>query len=655
MLSSIKSLTQVCNDLLYTSQSSRQEPADRTWAKKIASLLNIETDKPEKLEANLLLEAFGGKRFFTLNNLTLQNIPELYQHAIRQLQAGQRFNFTKLYVDDEVQIVLPTEMSFPFIYTLKRPSLMNVGGQIQVGNLRSKNVNAQGEIRIVSAHITESKMGFITPYDKKFYIAGYSKNMMLNVPISVKVVMDMEKQNLIVDVAPVQPELNENILHIATTPYTAQDSILNTKTGPLAKRVHVIHNNEDQKYETIIGKDNGIAFKVLASHEKHNIVDFHTMHETVKAYGRWAPLIALIRERNIRHSKMSIEYLARESNIPAIQFRLSYKQMKSQEGQTEEQSEMNMDALRAIPVDQEETRQQQFLRTVSAGLKAPSASVVEVAALFKGNQQRKYIATFATAQNILDNKYQQLWYLFRSAGKDAKEFKMFGSASTKTTDSPRLNFIQALSADSKLMSNVQILFGSEQEPSELKWKVQFDKTEERRQALQRSPMAHLCKRQMEENKQFQHSVCANMTIQATLMDRVMIECQHKNIDIVTKNMLKKAMNSLHFLGYDYLEEKIEASERVNENTITIRAQMEPARLEAMNVTIQTPKTVTFFKNIRVNEWVLPLVSANTEISPLALFTAKAQRRVQGNCKYSKNFKKCQNIIMLFTFSSCMCY
>lgn len=144
-------------------------------------------------------------------------------------------------------------------------------------------------------------------------------------------------------------------------------------------------------------------------------------------------------------------------------------------------------------------------------------------------------------------------------------------------------------------------------------------------------MAQLCKFQMEK-KQFQHPVCANLTIQAQMMDRVYMEFNHKNIDAVTKNMTSKLLTLVRHLGYEYLEQN-DVAEIENENTIRIFGQLEPEFFETVNVTIEAPKSKSFFKNIRVSEWVRPLLVVSPEYLRMDTFQAQYLRQVQDKCKF----------------------
>lgn len=455
MISSIKSLTRVVAEQ-FPEYPIKGEQMDRQWADKIAKLLNIEMDETKKLEGNLLFKLFGAERFLTMDNRTVERIPALFAAAIKVLQSGKRFDFTKLYVDDEMQVAFPTEMSFVFIYSLRRPSLIKIGGKLEVPMGLNAEAKFNSEIRIMTADTTESKIGFITPHDKKYYIAGYTKNIVLNLPLSVQVAIKSERVNIAVGL--LHPEQNEQILHVSTWPYTYNDKIVSEAKGSLLSRAHVIHRRSDETFQTVFGKENGIAFKFSAVHEKDTRLDWHLLKTLAEKYGFLFPLVAPIREPKLTHSMFELQYVAGESTSRAVLFDIAWTTKRNMQSNVD--GEIKVEDLYAIPVREQEVRQREFLNKVCTGLKTASASVYDVAVKFEG-QEPKYVATLALASNGVEDRYQQLWYLFRSPSSVDKKFQMYKTCITKTTTAPKLNFIEALRADSRSKTNVQVRFGEE--------------------------------------------------------------------------------------------------------------------------------------------------------------------------------------------------
>lgn len=163
------------------------EPQSNKWStQKIAQLLNIKADEAAQLEGQLLFSIMNTKRFFTIENQTIEQLPSAVKKMAYVLRNGQQFNYTKMYNREVVTVSFPMATGFPFVYTYKTPTLLKVGGEVRLrstpdlaqGNdkeiLLPKSVNITAEFEMTYATTVNAKVGFITPFSHQRYVRQQS-------------------------------------------------------------------------------------------------------------------------------------------------------------------------------------------------------------------------------------------------------------------------------------------------------------------------------------------------------------------------------------------------------------------------------------------------------------------------------------------------
>ncbi|GLV61234.1 hypothetical protein CBL_21063, partial [Carabus blaptoides fortunei] len=128
-------------------------------------------------------------------------------------------------------------------------------------------MNVTADIRVCVSHKTQAKLGFVTPFDHQHYVAGYDKNVQLNLPLRHQIDIDVENQEVRATFEPLD-EQNEEIFHYSTLPYTAKHDILDLKPVSQLATTHIVHIREPQTYEHVFGKKAGMAFRVNCTSEQ---------------------------------------------------------------------------------------------------------------------------------------------------------------------------------------------------------------------------------------------------------------------------------------------------------------------------------------------------------------------------------------------------
>lgn len=253
MVSSIDDLTNILNDKIddsklnnkpenprntrkhWTKEQLKQRNQNTKWStEKIAQMLNIQTDDAEQLEGQLMMNIMNTRRFFAFDNQTIEQIPSYVQHVAAQLQKGQKFNNTKLYNNDAVTISFPLSTGFPFVFTYRKPTLVQIGGEVRAqtnpsmvhGNddeiVLPKSVNITSEIEMVYSTLVMGKVGFITPFNHQRYTAGYAKKAHVYLPLRILADVDLRNNQLVTEIQPLKIKQNPTVWHLSNWPFTGK-------------------------------------------------------------------------------------------------------------------------------------------------------------------------------------------------------------------------------------------------------------------------------------------------------------------------------------------------------------------------------------------------------------------------------------------------
>jgi hypothetical protein len=303
---------------------------------KIANMLNIEADDDDQVEGNLIFNMVGGKRFFTFDNTTVENLPQYIRQAANILKSGKSFSYTKLYDQYEITLAFPTAMGLPFVYTLKTPTLVHAVGEVTAkarpdlaGNSNKKidipdRMNATADIHFVFSSKTSSKISFVTPWDHKRYIAGLDKNIQVNLPVRMALGVDTNSNRVQLQIKPLYPRKESMILHFSVWPYTAKHDILDLQPVSRERTTDPIHIRDSKKGEMDFGRDSvGLAFKVKYSTEA-KFIDAKALYDKVQRHDAMSLILYPWVEKTIERSNFSLFFDGPKSEARSVTLTADY-------------------------------------------------------------------------------------------------------------------------------------------------------------------------------------------------------------------------------------------------------------------------------------------------------------------------------------------
>ena len=632
---------------------------------KIDNMLNIQPSEQEQVEANLMISTLGGKRFISLDNHTIEQLPQLVKRAAANLRSGQSFNYTKLTDKYQVTVAFPTAMGLPFVFTLQNPALLYIGGKAQAKShpdLASgsnheiqipETVNASIDLQFVYSSRTQARMGFVAPFNRQHYVSGVDKNLQVNLPIRAEIDVDAVNNKVQAKIQPLDQHNKQNLFEFSTEPYTSKHSVLQMAQNPHEqtnqannnwKMVHVRQPNQMHK---TVGKDStGFAFD-LDYQSEQKFIDFAWIYNEARKHDPLSAVMYAWAEDSINVNNITVAYNPQKSTAKYVRLTAAYlddsddNNSQSGSGKNYRNSQRNDndnqgsgDNARASPNDHvsasmaqpsssspdSQSRQHEFLQKAGRGIQDSNAMVIDMSAEFQGQSKAHYVATLAMANSYVSDKARLLFFAEKNpahANSDNKQAQIYAVAESSMPNVPMMNYQKALQADPTSYLNADIAFGDKSSgQAHVQLKAKMEQTESRRQFLEHSGYAHECKNEMQQGNTALYS-CRNMTVQANLLNKYRISAQFDKIPQSIKNATYKAYAALRYAAYQYVREDL-ISPNNPSNKIDIDVNF-AKDLKSVNVSLNAPLLTAEFQNVRLDrEYVAPLVVAHPEFSPLEL-------------------------------------
>lgn len=240
-----------------------QNKTEKEWMiETMIEKLGIEPENAEQLEGNFFMDSAFSLEFYPFDNHTLEeftNMLKMYYKSI--LQTGSYVSKYKM-VNDlnhyDITLGFPTETGLPFIYTLKVPKItsVNTEGSIKVTESQANSsVEVAAEGYIVSNEKIQSRIGFVTPFEHRHYIAGVDINTHFAIPASLNV-KTRDNHLFELKISP-QIESGDSVwriaIHHSVVPYTSRHDILNFEPLEVDNDTRLVHTKEPNEIQFSLG------------------------------------------------------------------------------------------------------------------------------------------------------------------------------------------------------------------------------------------------------------------------------------------------------------------------------------------------------------------------------------------------------------------
>jgi len=310
-------------------------------------------------------------------------------------------------------------------------------------------------------------------------------------------------------------------------------------------------------------------------------------------------------EETMENSQYDLIFDAPRSSSKSIVFTAAYDH-----SDRHQESQQDSSSQRAAPssntVDSQ-SRRQEFLKKVKAGIREASSSVIDLGIQFQGQQPAQYVATLAYASSHVDDKASVLAYFGKADHND--KYEICFDANSRIPQVSDVDYRQTLQQEPKIHVNAQINFGEKcQSGSQITLSGRFERSQERLQYVQKQSQSKQCQQEMQHENQLL-SGCRNATFNANLLDKYSWTVKYDRLSEEFKNATYQVYSVLRHLGYPYMSENPMVQDHQQDHKVEIDVSFRPD-LTSADVQVSSPYGDMQFHNIRVNKYARTLVVAH---------------------------------------------
>nr|UXX33469.1 vitellogenin-like protein [Holotrichia oblita] len=618
LISSIDEVTNVFQQQLQQTKKYEEEKASATSSernqfssKKIIDKLQMQFDQREQLEGSVLFHLGESKRYFTFTNETLDWLPEAIQKLENSLRSSSKINYNKLTTSDEIILSFPTEMGVPFVYEHRKSSLVRASGQVKMqadprisdGELLQvpNKIKVSAQIRAAWSKKVESSVSFLSQSEHKQYLVGYDKNINAYVPLKCNLEFDLKNFELTKEFEAIEPNENIHVLQYSSYPYIAQYNILDLSPVSESEQYNVIRDDDPRRMELSLGKEEtGMSFRVELESEELSSKQ-QLLHRLLHRDDIFSELMSPFYDASLPYTSLNLTYQGQESSTSKVQLHSKYlSEEYSEEPRPEKQ----------IQFDQLSQQLKQRLdQMASAAVSQISSAEVlagEMEIKFtnqQGQQQFVYHIGGSYGRSPVDMKSRVLLHAERkSSDSQAKPYILTLESEGSTPNTNGLNYKFAKNMNPVITNDIRINIGENYvDTTEIDLKVKLSKTQERKQYLDQTPEVQQCLEDMQEGNN-QLPVCANVTAQANLLDKISVKVQYKNVHNEIEDWAYGSYQAISHVLYEHVEEKrMSTGDSDGQGELQIEAQFEPD-FSALNVSVKSDEVDFEINELPVEGW-----------------------------------------------------
>ncbi|KAJ8985867.1 hypothetical protein NQ317_006241, partial [Molorchus minor] len=614
-------------------QNADKQEKQMYTSQNIAKLLNLKADEREQLEGFLNIELDEHvQHMLSLDNRTLEQIPEVIRIFEEQLQNGKELRYTKLTNSREMAISFPTEMGLPFLFTLDTPAYYKVEGSFKsVATPRVSKDNrlykpdrlsVESTMTVTANVKVQSRLSFSAPFDNQQYVSGYDRNWQVHLPIKGKFEVDLKNNRFKAEFEPEQKKHGDLLLHYSTWPYTSRKDIIDFEPISLNENTYYLEQPNMRSYDRVFGdKDIGMALHVQIKHERHSITLSH-IRDILQKRGLLGALSHFWDDSSIQRSELNVRFHP-ETSVRKFVFRMGYQQKykpglnRDDTANYESETSQNQDAL---------------IKKLSSGVRSAEVYVGDMSFEVEGEKKVKLLFNGGYAKSNVDAKSRVLMHFKKSFdNQDIKPFEMSLDVKSIIPNTNALDLKYSMDNEPKADSQFQFTFGPNQQTSaSIKGQIKLRRSEERKQYLKEQTIFKQCEREMSEGN-YHLSACANATMTANLLDEVKINIEHENLRPDVAEQIHAMYDAMRLNYYPTLQ--VNWNQGTGKlNQIDVESRFDPD-LAFASVSIKSSQEETKISNIAIGEWTRTLFV----VHPVFHVKSRIMKEIRGLKTYRPYF------------------
>nr|XP_012221807.1 PREDICTED: uncharacterized protein LOC105671873 [Linepithema humile] len=543
----ISSIRQFFNMWDQTEQKEKKDRArGRLTVETIAQMLNIKPENLEQLEGNIFLNTMFGMQFYPFDNHTIEKITDILKMYFVPSAKLKSFEFgDKTLVNSyDITLELPTESGLPFVYTLKMSELVRVSGKGTLDIKRSKGFAIEANVErsnIVIIDKIESRIGFITPFEHRHYIAGIEGNMQLSLSKSFRVGWDSVKKNFQLELYP-NKVVDHFLFHYSIIPYITKYEILDFESV-VTNNKHLVHTKKPHEIKLAIS--DGITIKAKSDNFDRNASEekiFEVYQQMAKFWSGYDSCYKMF--------DISSENWTGKINA-------TYDIVEIDTNNSDYQQSWPSEVIVPSTMDKKpnsEIRRKQFLNEVSKGINSATAYILDIELDLP--LPIRQALTFGIASSNVDEKAQALFYWNLQSRKEI-DINLYVEACAagqmRSSQNILLNFEKAIEQVPKNEIDVDLRFGNSYMDGErIRFKGYLSRSDDQKKIIRDSKIAEKCLREMRlDNKGLR--ACQRVTTLARWKDHL----------TVSMNVESDFFNFIVTKSIQFFIENIISDKRVN--------------------------------------------------------------------------------------------
>ncbi|CAG5058253.1 unnamed protein product [Parnassius apollo] len=521
------------------------DPNHKYSAEKIAQMLNIKRDYGEPLRAAFQVNFMNLERFFAFGEDELKQLVQIIREYSQELEKGMDKHYTKVLNQAQISIMFPVATGMPFIYKYKEPTVVHIQSTAKAQFNRQPQKDYSGSIdktlKFTYARNIDGSVGFLDTLANQHASAGVINKIQVYIPIKLQ--MQMKSGEIKVNVSPLEPELDQNIVHYSVWPYTAyqkKDTLTPISQDPTTKLV--ARGDKVMSLDSRYGQQLGVLFH-LQGYTYSN--DFRSIGYKFNWNNPLSSFISAFYQQDVAQTHFNVKHLGKQSKNKAITFTTVYDTYYNQK----QDGEFNPVAseINDVTPNSEERRKELVKRAVT-GIKTAKANVVDLSVVFDGPQKVEYVATAAVGESPVDNKKQYVFFAAKNwPQQGSSQINAVGKQNMPEISS--LNFQDSLREDFKIPFDFDIRYG----PSgNIHINGQAERTRHYADALKTHPLAQQCDKEIAEGNQYQQA-CHEMIVMSQAPDSFKLSVTYKDVSPLVRYFVYQAYKTVEDFGFWYTD------------------------------------------------------------------------------------------------------
>lgn len=493
------------------------------------------------------------------------------------MKDGGYMNLNK-FASYDITISFPTETGLPFVYTLKVPVLTKASGSGHLNMGRDHSVNAKAEVRLVYARKIQGRIGFVTPFEHRHFIAGIDVNTHAYAPVKISLDVNVPTKSTQLKLWPLKGEEKSRLIHYSVVPYTAVHNILSLRPLQTEKDTHKVHIDSPKTVTLPSSVTKGLKINLEADRSNEEFWKLYT--NNLVSMVPWN-----LEDDTYRKADIFID-LEQELKEPLI-LSASYANMEMAPG-TEDMKQWSSIAKAVEPTSREansEDRKRQFLKEAARGIKLAKSHVVDLQLQIPGEAKNRNTLTVAWSDTDAESKDRALVYWGFDMPSEEEKIEVCAAIQLMANPPYSLFFDEAILSQPKKEFDIDIRYGktcSNGEKINIKGKA--TQSDELKEDIKDSPLAKECKRQMEQGNKLL-KVCQDAAALALTVNELDL-----SIDTRSKELEALVTRAIMFVGSKYSDDHamvVTKPKNAGKHRIDIEAKFSKD-MNCVDLTVHTP-------------------------------------------------------------------